>query len=87
MRNVFGGAETFEANLALGTTTRRAFNASFTAPLTHTLRTHGELQIFGLERDHSSFARCREELRGARALVRVGTSTFLLPLSAYSRGP
>ncbi|KAJ6501266.1 surface antigen-domain-containing protein [Mycena vulgaris] len=73
VRNAFGGAETLEANLALGTTTRRAFNASFSAPLTASLRTHGELQLFGLERDHSSFASCTEGLRGVRALVRSGT--------------
>ncbi|KAJ7484514.1 surface antigen-domain-containing protein [Mycena latifolia] len=72
VRNAFGGAETLEANLALGTTTRRAFNASFNAPLTGSLRTYGELQLFGLERDHSSFASCTEGLRGARALVRSG---------------
>ncbi|KAJ7698731.1 surface antigen-domain-containing protein [Mycena rosella] len=72
VQNAFGGAETFEANLALGTTTRRAFNASLSAPLTPSLRTYGELQLFGLERDHSSFASCTEGLRGARALVRSG---------------
>ncbi|KAJ7512571.1 surface antigen-domain-containing protein [Mycena galericulata] len=72
VRNVFGGAETFEANLALGTTTRRSFNATFTAPLTSNLNTWGETQLFGLERDHSSFASCSEGLRGAKALVRTG---------------
>ncbi|KAJ7098370.1 surface antigen-domain-containing protein [Mycena epipterygia] len=72
VRNVFGGAETFEANLSLGTTTRKAFNASFTAPLTSNLNTYGELHLFGLERDHSSFASCTEGLRGAKALVRTG---------------
>ncbi|KAJ7255225.1 surface antigen-domain-containing protein [Mycena rebaudengoi] len=72
LRNVFGGAELFEANLSLGTTTRKAFNASLTAPLTSNLSTYGELMVFGLERDHSSFASCFEGLRGAKALVRSG---------------
>ncbi|KAJ7033195.1 surface antigen-domain-containing protein [Mycena alexandri] len=72
VRNVFGGAETFEANLSFGTTTRRAFNATFTAPLTSNLNTYGEMHLFGLERDHSSFASCTEALRGAKALVRNG---------------
>ncbi|KAJ7669263.1 surface antigen-domain-containing protein [Mycena polygramma] len=72
LRNVFGGAETFEANLSFGTTTRRAFNATFTAPLTSDLNTYGEMHLFGLERDHSSFASCTEGLRGAKALVRNG---------------
>ncbi|KAJ7138464.1 surface antigen-domain-containing protein [Mycena crocata] len=72
LRNVFGGAETFEANLSLGTTTRKAFNATFAAPLTSNLHTYGEMHLFGLERDHSSFASCTEGLRGAKALVRSG---------------
>ncbi|KAJ6491389.1 surface antigen-domain-containing protein [Mycena vitilis] len=72
LRNVFGGAETFEANLSFGTTTRTAFNATFTAPLTSDLNTYGEMHLFGLERDHSSFASCSEGLRGAKALVRNG---------------
>ncbi|KAJ7201668.1 surface antigen-domain-containing protein [Mycena pura] len=72
LRNVFGGAETFEANLSLGTTTKKAFDASFTAPLTSSLNTYGELHLFGLERDHSSFASCSEGVRGAKALVRSG---------------
>ncbi|KAJ7716259.1 surface antigen-domain-containing protein [Mycena maculata] len=72
LRNVFGGAETFEANLSLGTITRKAFNATFTAPLTSDLNTYGEMHLFGLERDLSSFASCTEGLRGAKALVRSG---------------
>ncbi|KAJ7637008.1 surface antigen-domain-containing protein [Roridomyces roridus] len=72
VRNVFGGAETFEANLSLGTTTRKAFNATLTAPLTSNLNTYGEMHVFGLERDHSSFASCTEGLRGAKALLRSG---------------
>ncbi|KAJ7154700.1 surface antigen-domain-containing protein, partial [Mycena filopes] len=72
VRNVFGGAETFQANLSFGTTTRRAFNATFTAPLTSNLNTYGEMHLFGLEKDYSSFASCTEGLRGAKALVRNG---------------
>ncbi|KAJ6571994.1 surface antigen-domain-containing protein [Mycena capillaripes] len=72
LRNVFGGAETFEANVSFGTTTRRAFNATFTAPMTSNLNTYGEMHVYGLERDQSSFASCTEALRGAKALVRSG---------------
>ncbi|KAJ6586583.1 surface antigen-domain-containing protein [Mycena sp. CBHHK59/15] len=83
IRNVFGGAETFEANLSLGTTTRKAFNASLTAPLTSNLNTHGEMLLFGLEKDHSSFASCIEGIRGAKALVRSGQMSTGMHELAY----
>ncbi|KAJ7718585.1 bacterial surface antigen [Mycena maculata] len=83
LRNVFGGAETFEANLSLGTTTRKAFNVTFTAPLTSDLNTYGEMHLFGLERDHSSFASCTEGLRGAKALVRSGQMSHGMHEFAY----
>ncbi|KAG6829367.1 hypothetical protein H0H87_011658 [Tephrocybe sp. NHM501043] len=73
LRNVFGGAEVFEANVSFGTKTRRSFRASLTAPLTSDLDTYGELAAFGLERDNSSFASCTEGLRGLKAIVRNGT--------------
>lgn len=71
VRNVFGGAETLEGQVALGTQTRRSFHASLTAPLTASLLTHGTLSLFGLERDNSSFASCSEALRGVKAVIRV----------------
>lgn len=70
-RNFFGGAETFEAEISLGTKTRRSYRATLTAPLTHTLKTTGELSIFGLERDNSSYVSSAEGLRGLKAVVRV----------------
>ncbi|KAG6866628.1 hypothetical protein C0991_000738 [Blastosporella zonata] len=73
LRNVFGGAEVFEANVSLGTKTRRSFRASLTAPLTSDLDTFGEFTAFGQERDHSSFASCTEGLRGLKAIIRNGT--------------
>ncbi|TFK41579.1 surface antigen-domain-containing protein [Crucibulum laeve] len=72
VRNVFGGAEMFEANLSLGTKTRRSFRGSLSAPLTADLETFGEVSVFGLERDNSSFASSFEGLRGAKAVVRSG---------------
>ncbi|PCH45027.1 hypothetical protein WOLCODRAFT_165558 [Wolfiporia cocos MD-104 SS10] len=74
VRNAFGGAETFEANLAFATTTRVAFGASLSAPLTHTLATRGELAVFAQERDNSSFASSAEGVRGLRAVVRTGSA-------------
>jgi outer membrane protein insertion porin family len=71
LRNVFGGAETFTANVSHGTTTKMAFNATLTAPLTSNLNTYGEMHLFGHERDISSYASCREGIRGAKALLRV----------------
>ncbi|KAL9709920.1 hypothetical protein Ac2012v2_006980 [Leucoagaricus gongylophorus] len=72
IRNVFGGAETFEANIAFGTKTRRSFRASLSAPISRDLDTIAELNTYGLERDLTSFASCFEGLRGVRAVVRNG---------------
>ncbi|EPQ53872.1 hypothetical protein GLOTRDRAFT_13105, partial [Gloeophyllum trabeum ATCC 11539] len=73
VRNAFGGAESFEANLSLGTKTRRAYHANLAVPLSPTLRTWADLSVFGLDRDNSSFASCTEGVRGVRAAVRSGT--------------
>ncbi|KAJ3922691.1 surface antigen-domain-containing protein [Lentinula edodes] len=72
IRNVLGGAETFEANMSLGTTTRKSFNTSFSLPITPDLNTYAEIGAFGLSRDYSTFASCSETLRGVKALVRHG---------------
>ncbi|KAI9058029.1 hypothetical protein FKP32DRAFT_1582533 [Trametes sanguinea] len=72
VRNAFGGAETLEANVAFATKTRMSFNASLTAPLSSDLKTRGELALFGMERDNSSFASSYEGIRGLRAVLRRG---------------
>ncbi|KZV68356.1 mitochondrial protein [Peniophora sp. CONT] len=72
IRNVFGGAEHFEASVSAGTKTRRAFNGVFSAPLTGTLGTRGELSAYAADSDKSSFASCTEALRGAKVAVRQG---------------
>jgi len=71
IRNAFGGAETVEANLSLGTKTRRAYQASFSLPLSPSLNTTGVLSLFGLDRDNSSYASSTEGLRGIKAVIRV----------------
>lgn len=71
IRNVFGGAETFEANFSLGTKTRRAFRASLNTPLTSDMDTIGEVSAYGMDNDLSTYASCTESLRGVRAVVRV----------------
>ncbi|KAI0341508.1 hypothetical protein BDW22DRAFT_1332695 [Trametopsis cervina] len=76
IRNAFGGAETFESNLSFGTTTRVAFNASLSAPLTpltRNLNTRGEVSVFGLERDNTFYCSAMEGVRGLKAVVRNGT--------------
>ncbi|KAL0958293.1 hypothetical protein HGRIS_000440 [Hohenbuehelia grisea] len=73
IRNVFGGAETLEANLSMGTKTRRSFRASLEAPISPDLKTRGELTLYGLERDNTGFASSYETLRGLKAAVRNGT--------------
>ncbi|PPQ85020.1 hypothetical protein CVT25_010409 [Psilocybe cyanescens] len=75
IRNVFGGAETFEANVSLGTQTRRAFRGSLTSPLTASMSAFGELSAYITDKDLSTYASCTEALRGARAVVRTGTPT------------
>ncbi|TFK22394.1 mitochondrial protein [Coprinopsis marcescibilis] len=72
VRNVFGGAETFSANVSLGTKTRRSFTASLNAPITPDLRTFGELSVYNLERDQTSYASCFEGLRGLKAVIKGG---------------
>ncbi|KAH7911170.1 surface antigen-domain-containing protein [Hygrophoropsis aurantiaca] len=70
IRNVFGGAETFEANMSLGTKTRRSFHALLSVPLSPSFRTKGEISLFGLERDLTSYASSFEGSRGLKATVR-----------------
>ncbi|KAI1798397.1 surface antigen-domain-containing protein [Ganoderma leucocontextum] len=82
VRNAFGGAETFEANVAFATKTRMSFNASLSKPLSSDLKTRGEVALFGLERDNSSFASSSEGLRGLRAVVRTG----ILPTGSHEFG-
>ncbi|KAI1789658.1 surface antigen-domain-containing protein [Ganoderma leucocontextum] len=82
VRNTFGGAETFEANVAFATKTRMSFNASLSKPLSSDLKTRGEVTFFGLERDNSSFASTSEGLRGLRTVVRTGT----LPTGSHEFG-
>jgi outer membrane protein insertion porin family len=79
IRNVFGGGETFEANVSFGTKTRRSFHATFTAPVTRTLDTHGELSVFALDRDNTSYMSATETLRGARAVIRVRRASVSAP--------
>jgi outer membrane protein insertion porin family len=71
IRNVFGGAETFEANVSLGTKTRRSFRASLTTPLTPAMDTFAELSAYGMEKDLTTYASCTEGLRGLRTVLRV----------------
>jgi hypothetical protein len=68
--NAFGGEELAEANVSLGTKTRRSYRALFSVPLSHDLNARGEFAIFGQELDNSSFASSREKLRGLKAVVK-----------------
>ena len=71
IRNVFGGAETLEANISLGTKTRRSFRGALSAPLGSDLETRGEASVYGMERDLGSWASCQEGLRGFKATLSV----------------
>ncbi|KIL63859.1 hypothetical protein M378DRAFT_186916 [Amanita muscaria Koide BX008] len=73
IRNVFGGGETFEANMAAGTKTKKSFRGALSFPLSSDLRTYGELLAYGLERDHTSYASCTEDAKGFKAIVRNGS--------------
>ncbi|EJD36254.1 hypothetical protein AURDEDRAFT_147230 [Auricularia subglabra TFB-10046 SS5] len=88
MRNVFGGAETLEANVAFGTKTKHAFSATFTTPVAVArtqMRTHAELTAFGMHRDNEAWASSSEELEGVRATLRhatrLGTHEFAYELA------
>ena len=74
---MFGGAETFEANMSLGTKTKRAFRATLTAPLTPEMKAFGEIAAYGLEKDLTTYASCTEALRGVRGVLRVSPFFFL----------
>ncbi|KXN80814.1 SAM50-like protein SPAC17C9.06 [Leucoagaricus sp. SymC.cos] len=83
IRNVFGGAETVEANVSFGTKTRRSFRASLTAPISRDLGTTAEISTYGLERDLTSYASCFEGLRGVRAVIRSGFPAWGIHEFAY----
>ncbi|KAF8508251.1 surface antigen-domain-containing protein [Hysterangium stoloniferum] len=69
-RNVFGGGEHFEAAISYGSHIKQTFTASLSTPLSPNLRTTGILSVYGTERDLSSYASCREGLKGIRAAIR-----------------
>ncbi|OJA14753.1 hypothetical protein AZE42_03187 [Rhizopogon vesiculosus] len=69
VRNVFGGAELLEGHYSAGTKTRRSFQGLFSLPLSPSLRTRGQLSLFNMERDLSSFASCSESSHGFKATI------------------
>ncbi|KAF8870966.1 mitochondrial protein [Gymnopilus junonius] len=73
VRNVFGGAENFEANYAVGTKTRQSFRGALSIPISADMNTFGELSAYALQRDLTTYASCFEGLRGVRAALRHGT--------------
>jgi outer membrane protein assembly factor BamA len=74
IRNVFGGAELFEANFSSGTRTKFNYSAKLESPLFADPDWRGQLQAYAAERDLSLWASCREESTGAS----VGLSVCLL---------
>ncbi|KZT22770.1 hypothetical protein NEOLEDRAFT_1137574 [Neolentinus lepideus HHB14362 ss-1] len=73
VRNAFGGAESLEANVSLGTKTRRSYYANLSLPVSSNLQTWADASVFGMDRDNSSYASCTEGLRGVKAAVRSGS--------------
>ena len=71
VRNIFGGAEFLEGHYSAGTKTRRSFHGLLSLPLSPSLRTTGQLSLFSLERDLSSFASCSESSHGLKAAIKV----------------
>jgi outer membrane protein insertion porin family len=71
LRNVLGGGENFEAAVSYGSHTKQTFTASLSTPLSSDIRTTGTLSVYGTERDLSSYASCKEGLKGIRASIRV----------------
>ncbi|KAK7471006.1 hypothetical protein VKT23_002419 [Stygiomarasmius scandens] len=88
IHNVLGGAERLSLNVAYGTTTKKTFEGTFSAPLTPDLNTWADLSAYGLLRDHTSFASCSEVARGVKASVRHGaafTGSHILAYEAVLR--
>ncbi|KAK0492788.1 surface antigen-domain-containing protein [Armillaria luteobubalina] len=83
VRNVFGGAEMFEANVSTGTTTRQSYHGTLSAPITPDLGTRVELAVFAMQRDNTSFASCWESLQGLKAILRNGSPTTGIHELAY----
>ena len=75
-RNAFGGAEVVDAAFSSGLKTRLAGHISLSAPLSPSLKTCGEVSLFGIEKDLSDFASCIEGIRGLRASIRVSRSAW-----------
>ncbi|KAF5369789.1 hypothetical protein D9758_001377 [Tetrapyrgos nigripes] len=71
VRNVFGGAETLSLHMAYGSTTKKTFQGSFSAPITPDLNTWADLSAYGVLKDHSLFASCSEVRRGVKASIRA----------------
>ncbi|QRV82046.1 small nuclear ribonucleoprotein hPrp3 [Ceratobasidium sp. AG-Ba] len=74
IRNAFGGAETIEGALALGTNTTRSGHLRCEWPVVVGARGEGgvmaDVGVFGLERDASWYASLREGVKGFRACLR-----------------
>jgi outer membrane protein insertion porin family len=51
LTNLFGRADVLSLNAALGTKTKRAFDASLSLPVTPALSTHAFLSLLGTERE------------------------------------
>ncbi|KIY62787.1 mitochondrial protein [Cylindrobasidium torrendii FP15055 ss-10] len=83
VRNVFGGAETLMGSMSAGTTTKKSFSASLSAPVSRDLWTTAELALYGLAKDNSSFASSSEDVRGMKATVRHGVLTKGMHECAY----
>jgi outer membrane protein insertion porin family len=80
IRNAFGGAETVEGAIAFGRQTTRSGHLRCEWPVVvgsgeFTERgdgsVRGEVGVFGLERDATSYASMREGVKGFRACLRV----------------
>lgn len=86
VRNVFGGAETFDINLSSGTTTTRSFDANLSVPLSNDLLTRGTVSLVSNERDVRTWASCIEGLRGIRATLVRGSNALTYELMQRNIG-
>ncbi|WVF69952.1 hypothetical protein IAT40_004737 [Kwoniella sp. CBS 6097] len=88
IRNVFGGAETLEANASIGTKTKSAYQLSLSTPLLASPLLSFALSAFSLDRDNSAFASHRERAQGGRAKLSAITpwGTHDLQYELVNRG-
>jgi outer membrane protein insertion porin family len=76
LRNVFGGGESLTGDVSFGTRTKSSFQLAFETPVNASPTTKADFSVFGAERDFSSWASCREKVKGIQARLKVRRGAY-----------